>query len=317
MLPCVAMPPTRATPSTEWKETVPAGEETRHLSYAEAFRAIQRSRARGGRVRRALHAKANCGVEGELAVLGDLPEYARAGLFVEPRTYRAYVRYSNGDGRRNADGRGDVRGIAIKVVGVEGTKVIHGMEREKTQDFLLIRTPTIPFRDADEFAAVVTAAQKSSLLFLPRVVARLGLGRTFELLPKLAKGLKQPMLSLATTRYFSAAPIRCGAFAIRYALAPQTEPESSLVPGRSPDYLREELAARLAIGPVMYELRVQFYVDETLTPIEDASVEWKEEDAPFVTVARLTLPKQDLDGASRGSRTTRGMPSKHTARSAT
>jgi hypothetical protein len=44
-------------------------------------------------------------------------------------------------------------------------------------------------------------------------------------------------------------------------------------------------------------MRVQFYVDEAATPIEDASVEWKEKDAPFVTVARLTLPKQDLDGA--------------------
>jgi catalase len=44
-------------------------------------------------------------------------------------------------------------------------------------------------------------------------------------------------------------------------------------------------------------MRVQFYVDEATTPIEDASVEWKEKDAPFVTVARLTLPKQDIDGA--------------------
>jgi hypothetical protein len=38
-------------------------------------------------------------------------------------------------------------------------------------------------------------------------------------------------------------------------------------------------------------------VDETATPIEDASVEWKEADAPYVTVGRLTLPVQDVDGA--------------------
>jgi hypothetical protein len=42
---------------------------------------------------------------------------------------------------------------------------------------------------------------------------------------------------------------------------------------------------------------VQFYRDRERTPIEDASVEWREEDAPFLTVARLTLPQQDLESA--------------------
>ena len=105
------------------------------------------------------------------------------------------------------------------------------------------------------------------------------------------------MRSVATTQYFSAAPIRYGAYAVHYALAPQTksEPNGSIPP--SADYLREDLARRLAEGPVVYDMRVQFYVDEATTPIEDASVEWKEKDTPFVTVARLTLPKQDIDGA--------------------
>jgi hypothetical protein len=284
---------TLTAPSTHWKETIPEGEEARFGGYAEALRAIQRGRATAGKAR-ALHAK-GYGVEGELTVLGDLPEHARAGLFAKPATYRAYVRYSNGDGRRQSDTKGDVRGLAVKVVGVEGKKVIPGMEQEKTQDFLLIRTPAIPFRNADEFVAVITAAQSNPLLLLPRILGRIGIGRTFELLPQLAKGMKGAMLPLATTPYYSAAPVCCGAYAVHYALTPQEAPGPTLPNGTSRDWLRDDLALRLTKGPVVYDLRLQFYVDDAKTPIEDASVEWKEEDAPFVTVARLTLPTQNLD----------------------
>ena len=54
-------------------------------------------------------------------------------------------------------------------------------------------------------------------------------------------------------------------------------------------------------GPVVYDFRVQFYADATRTPIEDASVVWEEKDAPFLTVARLTLPRQDVS-SPRGRR---------------
>ena len=283
-------------PSTEWREAAPAGEEATHLGYAERLRAIQCSRATNGRPSRALHAKANAGVEGELTVLDALPDPARAGLFAKPASYRAYVRFSNGDGRRQHDRTGDVRGMAVKVVGVDGKKIIPGMEQEKTQDFLLIRTPAIPFRNAREFVEVVTAAQQNPLLVVPRVLRRLGLARTMELLPQLARGLRLPTLPLAAATYFSAAPVRCGAYAIHYALVSHDASGRAITADTSRERLHHELAARLAKGPVVYDLRIQFYTGEAKTPIEDASVEWKTEDAPFVTVARLTLPRQDLDG---------------------
>ena len=280
------------TPSTEWKERIEDGEEARLLAHAEAIRAMQRKRAQDGHTDRALHAKGTAGILGTFEVLGDLPDHARQGLFATPGTYAAYARFSNGAGAKQSDRKGDVRGVAVKVVGVPGKKVIPGMEDAKTQDFLLIRTPAIPFRDAHEFVAVVTAAANPALL-LPRVIARLGFGRAFELLPKLSKGLGMPMPSLATTRWFSAAPIRFGAYAVHYALDPQA-PGDDPPPASSPDYLGADLAARLSKRALVWDFRVQFFVDETKTPIEDASVEWKEADAPFVTVARLTLPQQDL-----------------------
>ena len=287
-----------ASPSTEWKETIPADEAAVFEGYAEALLKMQRRAAAGGKPSRALHAK-GIGATAELTILPDLPPHARQGLFATPATYPAYVRYSNGAGRRRADAKGDVRGVAIKVVGVEGKKIIPGMESAKTQDFLLIRTPAIPFRDAHEFVKVVTAAT-NPLLLLPRVLGRLGVGRTVGLLPKLARSIGAPMLSLATTPYFSAAAVRCGDHAVRYALVPHAK-DAPAKPGTSPDYLGEELCARLKRGPVGYDVRLQFYVDAARTPIEDFSVEWLEVDAPSATVARLTLPQQDVE-SPRGRR---------------
>jgi hypothetical protein len=63
---------------------------------------------------------------------------------------------------------------------------------------------------------------------------------------------------------------------------------------RSAKFLREELVDRLRKGDLMFEFVVQFYVNERVTPIEDSSIPWKPEHAPFVTVARLRIPKCDL-----------------------
>jgi hypothetical protein len=129
---------------------------------------------------------------------------------------------------------------------------------------------------------------------LLRAGAKLGFGRLFEILRRSLRGLSAPTVSLATTRYFSATPIRFGAHAVHYALRPHATADAGAKSGASADYLADEMAARLREGPVVYDFQVQFFVDETKTPIEDASIEWKETDAPFVTVARLTLPKQDV-----------------------
>lgn len=280
------------SPSTNWKETIPEGEDAALQRLAEALRELQRAKAQAtGEVRRALHAKGNLGVEAELTVLPDLPEHLRHGLFAKPATYRAYVRYSNGSGAHQHDKAGDVRGVAVKVLGVPGKKVIPGMEDATTQDFLAIRTPSTPFRDADEFVGLVVAA-RSPALALPRVLFRFGISRGFSILKQLTQGLNTKLTTLASTRYFSALPVQLGPYAMRYALSPHdaAEPAGDI---KTPNHLGDALAARLKERPVVYDLQVQLFVSEEKTPIEDASVEWREEDSPFVTVARLTLGKQD------------------------
>jgi len=236
---------------------------------------------------RALHAKAHGGFVAKLTVLGDLPEHARHGLFERAGEYDAFVRFSNGAGTVQKDDAGDVRGVAVKVLGVKGEKVLGDAE---TQDFLAILSSATPFRTADEFVAIVLAT-RSPALALPRVLFALGFRGLF-LLKKLLGGIGQPVPSLATRRFFSALPIQCGPYAARFAFTPiaSAEPDA---PSSGPTRLGGDIAQRLKNGPIEYAMELQFFVSEAETPIEDASVDWPESVAPYVRVGTLTIVEQD------------------------
>jgi hypothetical protein len=107
---------------TTWREVVPTGE-------AERFDALARTLVGDTRLEgRPLHRKALTALHARLE-LGDAPGDLRHGLFARPASYEAFVRFSSGAGRVQSDRVPDVRGLALKVVGVAGTKVIPGLEQ--------------------------------------------------------------------------------------------------------------------------------------------------------------------------------------------
>jgi hypothetical protein len=286
-------------PRTDWREEIPPGEEQQLEALAQQLRALQQRISQGAG--RALHLKSHVGIRAEFVVLPDLPPHARVGIFASPGSYQAWARYSNGGPLRTSDHKPDVRGLALKLLGVPGRKLIPGMEDATTQDFLLINTPKQSFRNADEFVFFVLAAQ-NQLTLLPKAIARLGFGRTLDVIRSFT-ALGKPGPSLATRRLWSSAPIRWGDYAARYGVVPLAPPPPAGPLPPSADYLADDLAQRLSQGAVEYDFAVQFYSDAVKTPIEDASVEWKEDDAPFVRVARVVIPKQDVrspEGHKRG-----------------
>jgi hypothetical protein len=285
------------TNSTEWKEVPLPDEAALFERLAADLAALQKSRAaKSGTSRRALHAKSNLTARASLEVLGSLPEPLRVGLFAAPKTYEAVARFSNGGGAAQADKKPDVRGIAVKVLGVDGKKLIPGMESAPTQDFLAILSAAVPFKSPEEFVWVVTnSANPATFLF--KALVHLGPGRALKLLGALQKGLGTPVSTLAANRYFSALPIRYGAYAAKYCF----EPTSGVTQGTSTSAsLGDELGKRLEAGPLTWDLRIQLFESEQATPIEDPTVEWK---TPWTTVAKLTLPKQSVASAA-GARLT-------------
>lgn len=271
-------------------ETIAPGEDERFRTFGEEIGALQRERAaeRGGQVSRALHLKHHHGAVGELVVKAQ--ENARSGVFsMSGKSWPVYVRFSNGSSRHQGDGEPDVRGFALKLVGVPGTKLIPGMENEQTQDFLLIDTPVIPFRTPDEFMMFVRAAKDGPAKLLPRLISSFGLGRALSILWGAVRAEK--VKSYAVHSFHTAAPVAFGRSAAKIGLFPNGNAEQGpAVKGN--DYLRQDLTARLKQGALSWTMRAQLFVDETKTPIENTSVKW---DAPWVDLATLTLPRQDAD----------------------
>jgi hypothetical protein len=280
-----------AEPSQDWKETLGPDEDERFARLGERLVAMQT--ARPGKPTRALHGKGHAGLRARVRVLPDLPAYARQGFFAEPTERRAYVRFSNGAGSLRPDREPDLRGLAVKVLDVDGPKVLGDA---RTQDFLMIDSPTVPFRSPEEFVAFVTATAEPKGA-IGRVVRDLGLWRTLALLGSLATTVKGKPRSVVDRALYSAAAVSFGPYAARYAAFPvHTAGEEGPATAEA-DYLRVRTSSRVAKTPLEYELRAQFFTGAE-TPVEDSSVAWP---SPFVPVARLTIEAQDPTG-ERGER---------------
>ncbi|HEY4158702.1 MAG TPA: hypothetical protein VGM29_11420, partial [Polyangiaceae bacterium] len=217
---------------------------------------------------------------------------ARVGLFAHEHSYPAYVRFSNGASRSQADKAPDARGFAVKLVGVPGKKLIGGLESELTQDLLFINDPALPFRTPEEFMRFQRSAKDGPLVLLPRLIANFGFGRALAIL---RGALKSPKVkSFATHAFHTGAPIAFGDTAAKLALFPGANAEAP-EPGGD-DSLRGDLLARLRAGSLSWTLRAQLFSDDQKTPIEDASVEWS---GPWLDLGVLTIPRQDPE-STRG-----------------
>lgn len=268
-------------------EIIAGDEGTRFEQYAAELVGIQRARAeKSGVVSRALHVKQHLGAVGELLVTA--PEGARFGVFSTPgQVWPLYARFSNGSSSHQADKLPDVRGFALKLVGVPGSKIIPGLEQEQTQDFLMIAGPSIPFRDPEEFMRFVRAAKDGPARLLPRLFGSFGLGRALTVLKRLAQTPK--VESYATNAFHTGAPLAFADTAAKLGLFPLDNAQAPAATGN--DALREDLTRRLGAGPLRWALRAQLFVDDRATPIEDTSQAWV---GPWLELGTLTLPRQDV-----------------------
>ena len=73
-------------------------------------------------------------------------------------------------------------------------------------------------------------------------------------------------------------------------------------PPEDPDALRRALRARLRESEAAFDFLVQPQTHPHQTPIEDATVEWREQSAPFFKVATLFIPPQAFESDEQRAR---------------
>ena len=293
--------------------------ETFAADEAETFQKIVDVMAKGmhnvkpkaGEAVRVSHSKAHGFVKGELIVDADLPPELAQGLFARAGSHPVIVRLATVPGE-NLDDRkvSTPRGMAIKVLNAEGPK-LPGHEGSTTQDFVLDTGKAFLVGTADAFLQ----AFKPNALIAPH-------------LPEAAKGVTSAV-SLATNKvlnavglnsakldfyghpkyhplaeaYYSQCAIRYGDYVAKLSITP-ANPALEALYERVLD-ITDENGLRLATveyfrtNDAVYDVNIQLCTDTETMPVEDASVEWPEDQSPYRRVAKLVLPAQNAYDPAR------------------
>jgi hypothetical protein len=222
------------------------------------------------------------------------------GIFAKPGVYPAVVRFANADANINSDFKPDVRSLSFSVdVTQGGTTPVGSFSR---QDFSMQNATMLPINDSPAFLAtikVLTASNPGAGLWSLPFKDKLKVVRTLALAELQARQKIRPYQQL---RYWSTVPFRHGPDdVVKFSAIPSPDNPAHSLKKSNPKGLQDELArhVREDDNRSWFDFAVQFldigkmtYWGKTRDAnfwIENASVEWSEAQAPFHTVARLTL----------------------------
>ncbi|WP_394647813.1 catalase family protein [uncultured Sphingomonas sp.] len=257
-----------------------------------------------GHAVRAVHAKAHAILEGTLTIDADLPPELAQGLFATPGEHKVILRISTNPGDILDDAISLPRGLAIKVFDVDGERLPNAEGR--SQDFIMVNGTTFQAKSADKFLG--------NLKLLARTTDKAEGAK--KALSTVLRGVNSALTAVgiesATIRtlggapnvdpigetYYSATPFRYGDHVAKFSLAP-VAPALKERTGAIIDTSGDRDAIRRVVRDEMrsiageWEFRVQLARDLTRQPVEDATVEWDEEEAPFVRVGTIRAAAQD------------------------
>ncbi len=239
---------------------------------------------------RQVHTKMHGCVKASFTVEKNLPESLKVGVFSEEKTYDAWVRFSNASTQPKPDGKKDIRGAAIKLLGVPGEKILTDELHFDTQDFLLMSSETFFSKNIEEFGKTMKAATSPNKLNLALYFLN---PMHWGLLGRLLKS------NIACTNplgipYWSTQPYRFGAEdkAVKYFLKPSASNQLINENTTDDDYLRINLQQTLNSNEASFDFFVQFQTNADTMPIEDPTVKWTSE---FQKVGTLKIFAQSFD----------------------
>ena len=267
-----------------------------------------------GRAVRDAHAKGYGLVRGEVEILDQLPaEYAQ-GSYATPGKHDALIRFSNGSPHAGADARlGGATGLALKIFGIAGPTLLEDEPDTGTFDYANINAPVFFCNTVEHYLFVQQLFVEAPAYFAQGTV---GLHRFYtdyltgkgtldqdhwawdELLAFLRVLQSRPVNLLLST-YWTMGAVRHGDYIAKVRFAPVSAfadkvVQRDLALASAAEVYRPALIAELKDRPYEFDIQVQLCADLAQMPVEDVTVEWPEQLSPFVTVAKLRLPQQDI-----------------------
>ena len=279
------------------EERIQPDEDALTQSIIDTFKAQMRGLWKPGGFERGGNTKTHGIVRAEFIVHDGLPPEFRHGIFAEPRTYRAWVRFS-GPGPYVTPDIDDVgfMSISIKLLGVPGEKLMK--DEQHTQDMFGVSPPTFVTPDTRANAHLQVYSLKNASIF------HFVNFRNPHLLDLIMQGLFiKTQSSPLEAPYFSCVPYLLGKEqAMQYSVWPKSSRKTPIpnLPLRPPDdYLRQAMVKALDQDDVELDFRIQLQTDPHLMPIENNAVLWPERLSPRVSVATLRIPQQKFDSPAQ------------------
>ena len=295
-------PPLRFDPAMEQPEKDEA--ETSNGLNDALHEILETTSSDYGHAVRSVHAKSHGLLEGKLTVSSALPPELAQGLFAAAGTHEAVLRFSTNPGDILDDSISVPRGLAIKVLNVDGPR-LPGSEGDTTQDFVLVNGPAFATPGPKQFlgnlkmlAKTTDKAEGSKKLLSAVLQATNAALSTVGIESSKVQTLGgAPNVHPLGESYYSQVPFLFGDYVAKFAVFPVSPNLTDLTGDKvnasgRPDALREDIAEVMVEGEAVWELRVQLLRDLDKQPVEDASALWDEKVSPFHTVATLRAPAQ-------------------------
>lgn len=257
-----------------------------------------------GHAVRAVHAKAHAILEGTLTIDDGLPPELAQGLFAAPGEHKVLMRISTNPGDILDDAISLPRGLAIKVFDVDGERLPDAEGR--TQDFIMVNATAFQAKTADAFLGNLKllarttdkaeGGKKALSAVLRGVSSALGaVGIESATINTLGGA---PNVDPVGETYYSATAYRYGDHVAKFSVAPIApgliERTGAIIDASEDrDAIRHTVRDELRSIAGEWEFRVQLARDAARQPVEDATVEWDEAEAPFVRVGTIRTPVQD------------------------
>ena len=268
---------------------------------------------------RSVHAKSHALLTGRLEVMAGLAPELTHGLFAVPAEYPVIMRFSTTPGDILPDAVSTPRGLAVKVVGVTGSR-LPGAADATTQDFVMVNGPAFQTSTAKAFLgnlkllAMTTDKGEGAKVALSKVLrategALESVGGKSTMLRALGG---HPATHPLSETYYSATAFLYGPYIAKFSIAPVSEDltmhaSDSLAIDDNPTAIREAMQDHFAILGGEWELRVQLCTDLDAMPVENAAKVWPEDESPYVAVARLRVEPQTAWSEARSAAIDDGM----------
>jgi len=244
--------------------------------------------------RRDAHAKATGCVRATFTVNSDIPTQFLHSVFQNPGDkFQAWIRFSNGDMTVQADKKPDARGMAIRVLNVPGEKIAPELPESAVQDFIMTNMPVFFHRNVYDYVDDMYYLSKleRTRWFISFFPPRIHPKRLYLAKETISSKIKSPL----QPQYFSMTPYQLGASQIKFSAKPCVGSTfNDKVDTSSYDYLTQSMQTKLNNEAACFDFMVQEKIEGKEMPIDDATVEWSQEDSPFIPIAKIDIPPQEF-----------------------